>query len=401
MGRCIFSLPRERRQRGKAAYFETKRAHALQIDDAMATTRELVNRFRRELRYYRALLRDPRTPRTARWLIGAGVGYFVLPFDIVPDFIPIVGQLDDLIVVSVLVGFGMLFVPAVVKRDVRLRTRPVRVRDSEPLSPILYETEALPSCFGVRVTVLESRPWVTHEEILRALLKLVFEERLVVIDRSLAREVLEPICRVRGERLPDSFDLARIAIRPKAMLEGHDVEIEGRTAATRFIDMLAAYEALPPRSKKLLAGLQICPRESSELPGHQFVSSDDRSVPKEFHPLAPKHPVTKRTVLSPRLDGCGIVGMPDEKGSRLLAELESHAWQSKFRYEHRCRSNDIVVWDAMTTLNWSREDARKGSLATPSAVDRAGHRHDLHSTYRVLLRPGHIASPSVASSRVH
>jgi len=399
--RCIFSLPRERPQRGKAAYSKTKRAHAPQIDDAMSTTREMVNRIRRELRYYRALLRDPRTPRVARWLIGAGVGYLLLPFDVVPDFIPIIGQLDDLIVVSMLVGLGMRFVPASVKRDVRLRTRPVRARDSEPCSPILCETEALPSRFGVRVTVLDSRPSDAHEEILRALLKLVFEERLVVLDRSIAREVLGPVCRVPGDPLPDSCGLRRIAVHPKEMLGGHDVEVESRKAPMQFIDMLTAYEALPARSKKMLDALRICPRAISEVVLHEGASSDHRRLSKDLHPLAPKHPVTNRRVLSPRLDECGIVGMTDEKGSRLLEELKRHARQSQFLYEHRCRSNDIVVWDATTMLNWSLDGSSEGSLARPCPVGRSGRRHDLHSTYRVLLRPARAASPSVASSRVH
>jgi uncharacterized membrane protein YkvA (DUF1232 family) len=367
----------------------------------MATTREMVNRIQREVRYYKALLRDPRTPRVARWLIGAGVGYLLLPFDLVPDFIPIIGQLDDLIVVSMLVSLGLLFVPTSVKRDVRLRTRPVRARDSDPHTPILFETEALPSRFGVRVTVLERRPSVGHEEILFALLNLVFDERLVVIDHSIAREVLAPICRVPGVHLSDSSGFRRIGEHPQEMLGGHEVEIQSRRAATQFIDMLSAYEALPARSKKMLGGLKICPRAISEVALHEGTSSDDRHLSKDLRPLVAKHPVTNRRVLSPWLAECGIVGTTDEKGSRLLEELKSHARQSQFLYEHRCRSNDIVVWDATTMLNWSIDGSNEGCLAPPCPVGRAGRQRDLHSTYRVVLRPERVASPSVASSSAH
>jgi uncharacterized membrane protein YkvA (DUF1232 family) len=47
------------------------------------------------------LLRDPRVPRRHKLLLGALVGYLALPFDLVPDFIPVAGQLDDAIIVAV------------------------------------------------------------------------------------------------------------------------------------------------------------------------------------------------------------------------------------------------------------------------------------------------------------
>ncbi|HEX6663947.1 MAG TPA: DUF1232 domain-containing protein [Gaiellaceae bacterium] len=46
------------------------------------------------------LLRDPRVPRRRKVLLVGLVGYLVLPFDLVPDFIPVAGQLDDAIVVA-------------------------------------------------------------------------------------------------------------------------------------------------------------------------------------------------------------------------------------------------------------------------------------------------------------
>ena len=53
------------------------------------------------------LLRDPRVPRRKKALIVALTGYLALPFDLVPDFIPIAGQLDDVVVVA-LVLRGLL-----------------------------------------------------------------------------------------------------------------------------------------------------------------------------------------------------------------------------------------------------------------------------------------------------
>jgi uncharacterized membrane protein YkvA (DUF1232 family) len=43
-----------------------------------------------------ALARDPRVPTRQKLVLGAVAGYLVLPFDLIPDFIPVIGQLDDL-----------------------------------------------------------------------------------------------------------------------------------------------------------------------------------------------------------------------------------------------------------------------------------------------------------------
>jgi uncharacterized membrane protein YkvA (DUF1232 family) len=48
----------------------------------------------------RRLLGDPRVPRRHKLLLGAVVGYLAFPFDVVPDFIPVAGQLDDALVVA-------------------------------------------------------------------------------------------------------------------------------------------------------------------------------------------------------------------------------------------------------------------------------------------------------------
>ena len=45
------------------------------------------------------LARDGRIPRRRRLLLGALLGYLALPVDLVPDFIPVAGQLDDALVV--------------------------------------------------------------------------------------------------------------------------------------------------------------------------------------------------------------------------------------------------------------------------------------------------------------
>ena len=52
------------------------------------------------------LMGDSRVPRRHKLLLAGLLGYLALPFDLVPDFIPVAGQLDDaLLVALVLRGF--------------------------------------------------------------------------------------------------------------------------------------------------------------------------------------------------------------------------------------------------------------------------------------------------------
>src|ERR671936_3118654 len=46
------------------------------------------------------LLRDKRLPRRHKLLVGALVPYLAFPFDLIPDFVPVAGQLDDAVLVA-------------------------------------------------------------------------------------------------------------------------------------------------------------------------------------------------------------------------------------------------------------------------------------------------------------
>jgi uncharacterized membrane protein YkvA (DUF1232 family) len=67
--------------------------------------------------------RDPRVPRKARLAIVLAVGYFFSPVDLIPDFIPVIGQLDELVIVSALAAFAIRSIPSDVMDEYRARAK--------------------------------------------------------------------------------------------------------------------------------------------------------------------------------------------------------------------------------------------------------------------------------------
>ena len=57
------------------------------------------------------LFRHPETPRGARWIAIAVIAYAVSPIDLIPDFIPVLGQLDDLILIPLGIALAVRLTP--------------------------------------------------------------------------------------------------------------------------------------------------------------------------------------------------------------------------------------------------------------------------------------------------
>ncbi|HOW27371.1 MAG TPA: DUF1232 domain-containing protein [Elusimicrobiota bacterium] len=76
-------------------------------------------RIRGELRVYELMLKDERTPRVSKIFLGLAVGYALTPIDIIPDFIPLIGHLDDAVLIPLLVWVALRSVPRAVIDDCR------------------------------------------------------------------------------------------------------------------------------------------------------------------------------------------------------------------------------------------------------------------------------------------
>ena len=66
---------------------------------------------RQEIRLVWALLRDPRVPGYLKLLPALFVVYLLVPFDLIPGFIPIIGQLDDLALLLILLPLFIRLAP--------------------------------------------------------------------------------------------------------------------------------------------------------------------------------------------------------------------------------------------------------------------------------------------------
>ena len=61
--------------------------------------RHLIGFLPEVFRLLRALTRDPAVPRSVRWRLWAAVAYNLQPFTLIPDFVPVVGFADNIVVV--------------------------------------------------------------------------------------------------------------------------------------------------------------------------------------------------------------------------------------------------------------------------------------------------------------
>lgn len=76
-----------------------------------------------EIKVYQAVIKDKRTPLLGKIFLSLAVGYFFLPFDLIPDFIPVVGHLDDAIIIPALVFIALQIIPRELIEEHRIKFR--------------------------------------------------------------------------------------------------------------------------------------------------------------------------------------------------------------------------------------------------------------------------------------
>ncbi len=77
----------------------------------MNSFKEIRKSFKNHVRLYKSLLNNPNTPWFSKVLFWIALGYFFLPFDLIPDFIPILGQLDDIVIIPALIYCAIRLTP--------------------------------------------------------------------------------------------------------------------------------------------------------------------------------------------------------------------------------------------------------------------------------------------------
>jgi uncharacterized membrane protein YkvA (DUF1232 family) len=81
------------------------------ISMAFERSKDMTRLFKRELIIYQRVLKDERTPARAKVFLALAIGYLCMPFDLIPDFIPVIGHLDDAVIIPALVFVALRSVP--------------------------------------------------------------------------------------------------------------------------------------------------------------------------------------------------------------------------------------------------------------------------------------------------
>jgi alpha-ketoglutarate-dependent taurine dioxygenase len=121
------------------------------------------------------------------------------------------------------------------------------------------------------------------------------------------------------------------------------VEVPPAGGDTEFANMALAYDALPEATRHRIAELRVAFSPAFETDPARRSSVD--------HPLVRSHPDTGRKALYLGNHATHVVGLPEDEGRALLAELLAHATQPRFVYRHRWRVGDLVMWDNRCLLH--------------------------------------------------
>ena len=72
---------------------------------------QIAAKIKSEFAFYRRLQQHPQTPKLAKALLWLAIGYLLMPFDLIPDFLPVIGQLDELVIIPILLYWALQLTP--------------------------------------------------------------------------------------------------------------------------------------------------------------------------------------------------------------------------------------------------------------------------------------------------
>ena len=81
--------------------------------------------------------RDPRTPWYAKLIAGAIVAYAISPIDLIPDFIPVLGLLDELLLLPGAIWLALRLVPGPVLEESRRRAEAALERPTSRIAAVV------------------------------------------------------------------------------------------------------------------------------------------------------------------------------------------------------------------------------------------------------------------------
>jgi uncharacterized membrane protein YkvA (DUF1232 family) len=92
-----------------------------------------VRRIKRESLALYFALRDPRTPWATRLFLAIVVGYAFSPIDLIPDFIPVLGYVDDALLLPLAIWIALRLIPQVVLQTAREEAA-IHIEEGRPVS---------------------------------------------------------------------------------------------------------------------------------------------------------------------------------------------------------------------------------------------------------------------------
>jgi uncharacterized membrane protein YkvA (DUF1232 family) len=99
----------------------------------LAAIRERARRLKAETHALYLAARHPDTPWQARLVVAVLVAYAISPIDLIPDFIPVLGYLDDLVLIPLGIALAIRMIPPAVLAECRARAA---VADARPCSRV-------------------------------------------------------------------------------------------------------------------------------------------------------------------------------------------------------------------------------------------------------------------------